>query len=790
MFKLNLKIAIRNLWKNKGITTINIGGLGIAIASFILVIMYVNYETSFDEDNANYDNIYIVGRSLPEFKTNLTPPALAKAIKDNFPEVVAVGKTQKGSFEFPVSSDYATIFLANYLAMDSSAARMFNIEPEGGLVQPETELTGLFYLNNESYRSLFPVKKDRKPELVLFGSKAAGQTAELRGTVDGDRHSNITFDALFIRRNYGDDEGYSNSNYQTFLQVAAGTDIANLEKKIDALYKKELTKSGQNVKVANSRATTIFLDPLKNLHLRPQAGNDTTYKVIFALSVLSMMILIIACINFTNLSIAQATKRAKEVGVKKVLGVYRYQLTIQFLTEIFIQCLSATVLGLILAELMLPWFNSLFDVSLMIWEPKGELVYQLPAILLLITLIAGTYPAMVLSGFNPAMVLKGNFQSGRNTYWLRSALLVVQFSVSGIFIIGLMIISTQLKYMRSQDTGFSAQQVVFIKNMMIFSDPKVFEPVRDKIMKIPGVQSVTVANNIPDGTENGTRGYIANGIDATIDFLDVGFDYFETLDIKLAKGRFFSREFKTDTANSAILNESAVAKYGLVDPVGKTIRGCDMDYKIVGVVKDSKAQGFEIPVKPTLYAIKDPCGNMKIQMMVKIDQSQMKEAISTLKSQWPQINTKDGDYFRYYFLNDLYGKLFRKQEQLQSVFFAAACLTIFIAILGLFAFAKFLANNRRKEIAVRKVLGASDVQVVALLNVPFFIVVVIANLVSWPVAYILTKGWLSTFAYRVDLPVLPFIISAITTLILTVITVSVQARKALNANPVDALKYE
>ncbi len=790
MFKLNLKIALRNLWRNKVITMINVGGLSVALASFILMIMYVTYETSYDKDNPGYHRIYIVGRSLPESNTNYTSAPLAKAIKDNFPEVEAVGKTRKGGFEFAITSGGNTVFASNYLMIDYEAVKMLNIKPERGLEVPPGGDRALFYLSKKLVQVLFPHKKDKKPEMVGVGSKAAGQSGELRGAIEANPHSTITFDALSVRKELGEGEDYGNNNYNTYIQVKEGTDISALERKINNLYKIRLKESGVDLNAVDFKETTIFLDPLKNLHLRPKAANDASYKVLLALSVLAVMILVIACINFTNLSIAQATKRAKEVGVKKVLGVYRHQLTFQFVTEIFLQCTIATIFGLILAELLLPWFNGLFNVSLSIWNWQNDLFYQLPVVLLLITSIAGVYPAMVLSGFKPVMVLKGNFQTGKDTYWLRNALLVVQFSVAVIFMIGLMIISTQLNYMRTQDTGFDTKQVVFIKNMMIYSDPKVFAPVRDKIMKIPGVESVTVASNIPDGTENGSNGFRSNGTEATIDVLGVGFDYFETLNVKLAEGRFFSTTFKTDTANSAILNESAVAKFGLVDPIGKTIRGCDIDYKIVGVVKDYKAQGFEVPVQPTIYAIKDPCGSMKIQVMVKIDQNQMTAALATLKAQWPQINKMDGDYFRYYFLNDLYGKLFYKQEQLQSVFFAAACLTIFIALLGLFAFAKYMTNNRKKEIAVRKILGASDVQILKLLNTSFFIVVLIANLISWPVAYILTKAWLSTFAYRIDVPVLPFMISAVITTILTVITVSLQASRAVKANPVDALNYE
>ncbi|MCZ4244355.1 ABC transporter permease [Pedobacter punctiformis] len=787
MFKLNLKIALRNLWRNRGITFINIGGLSIALAAFILVMIYAAYETGFDKSNPNYDRIYQVGRSMQDLKTNYTPPPLAQAIKDNFPEVEAVGKMKSGAFELPLFTNEGTVFTQNFLMADYSATQMFKIKPDYGLEKPKGESVSLF-LPRAYMQTLFPHKKDNKPELVGLASKSAGQSGEVIGSVFVDPHSNISFDALYISNDLGKGEDYGFNNYQTYIQVKKGTDIYNLEQKINKLYQTELAKNSGNDD--RFKSTTIFLDPLKNLHLKPKTGSDANYKVLISVSVLGFLILIIACINFTNLSIAQAAKRAKEVGVKKVMGAYRVQLAIQFLTEILIQCIAATVLSLIFAELVLPGFNSLFLVNLTIWQSNSSLIWQLPLILFFITLIAGIYPAMVLSGFKPAAVLKGNFQTSKQSYWLRNSLLVIQFSIAVIFITGLLIINSQLKYMRTQDVGFKADQVIYVKNIALFSDPAIFEPIREKIMKISGVKSVTVTNSIPDGSKLGTNTYAVDAKKELISFLDVDFDYFETLNIKLKEGRPFSKEFKTDAVNSAILNESATAKYGLTNPLGKTIRGCDMDYKIVGIIKDFKAQGFEKAVEPTIYTLKNPCGNPKTMIMIKIEESKMSETLASLKNQWLNINPKDGDNFRYQFLDQLYGKLFQKQEQLQSVFFAAAILTIFIAILGLFAFAKYITNGRIKEIAVRKILGASDLQIMKLINTSFFTMVILANLISWPVAYILTKKWLGTFAYRIEMPVLPFIISALITILLTIITVSLQATKAVKAKPVDALKYE
>lgn len=790
MFKLNFKIALRNLWKNKVITTINVGGLSVALTAFILVVMYANYETSFDKENPNYDNIYVVGITYPEFKTYYTAAPFAKAIEQNFPEVESVGIIKGSSFELTIKNGKNTLFTKNILQADYNAAKILNIKPEGGLVKPTGDVERLSYLSNESMKTLFPNKKDNKPEMVGFGASNSGITGIIAGSIKNDLHSNFTFDGVSIANQLGEGDNYDMNDYTIYLQVKPETDLVNLEQKITNLYRVELLKGKTDQKsIDEIKGISTFLDPLSNLHLKPKAGNNAPYKILIALFVLGILILVIASINFTNLSIAQATKRAKEVGIKKVLGAYRFQLTTQFLVEIFMQCFAATVLALILAELVLPNFNNLFQTHLSIWRIDNDLSWQLPLILGVITLIAGIYPAMVLSGFKPAVVLKGNFSSSKQSHWLRNGLLVFQFSIAVVFIIGLFIINSQLKYMSKEDLGFTANQVVYIKNISLFNNPVKFEPVRERILKIPGIKSVTVATFIPGG-ENGVNSYTANGLKANIDFVDVDFDYFKTLEIKLEEGRFFSNEFKTDTANSAVINESAVAKYGIKNPIGQTIRGCNIDYKIIGVIKDFKTQGFENAVQPTVYAIKDPCGGYKMQIMLKIEENKMAEALTTLKAQWPEINPQDGEDFRYEFLDELYGKLFKKQEQLQSMFFAAALLTIFIAILGLFAFAKYITNGRIKEIAVRKILGASDVQILKLINRSFFILVVLANIISWPVAYILTKMWLETFAYRINLSLLPFVTSAIITILLTVLTVSIQARKAVKTNPADALKYE
>ncbi|RZL05787.1 MAG: FtsX-like permease family protein, partial [Pedobacter sp.] len=491
--------------------------------------------------------------------------------------VELVAKVKKSFLEFAAISDKGTIFVKNSLSADYNAAKMFGLIPENGLERPSGEVERLGYLSANHMRTLFPGKKDQGPETVFMGSKTSEISAKITGSIVPDPHSIFVYDGLFIANELGTGENFGYPNYQTFIQVKEGADIALLEQKIDKIYKDGAAKDGMELKPEELKRPMIYLDKLADLHLKPTAGNDNAYKVVIALFILGILLLVIACINFTNLSIAQANSRAREVGVRKVMGAYRTTLTVQFMCEILVQCLLATIFALILAELLIPAFNNLFSVNLSVWTTSDALFWQLPLILIIITLIAGGYPSMILSNFKPALVLKGNFQTSMQARWLRKGLLTVQFTVAVVFIIGLLIISGQLNYMKTADVGFKADQVIKIKNITIFNDPKVFEPLRDKMMKIDGVRSVTVGSVVPGGDEGGGNNYTAEGKESLLSFIDVDFDYFETLDIKLKAGRYFNPAFKTDTANSAILNESAVAQYGLQDPIGKTIRGCNMD---------------------------------------------------------------------------------------------------------------------------------------------------------------------------------------------------------------------
>lgn len=789
MLKLNLKIAFRNLFKNKIYTFLNIGGLAIALAAFIVVVLYVDYENSYNKGIEDYDRIYLVGRNLPDSKTEFTPAPLAQLLKDNFPEVEKAGRTRPTPFEFPINSEKGRVYANNALQLDHEAAQMLNIWPDTGFIK--TMGMGLeMYINPIAYSQLFPNEKVRFPKLVSIGPKQAGQSVEIRGIYNtNSNHTTIKHDVIALGKDIGfGDKDLRNNNFNTYIKIKKGTDAQELLSKIDKCYRDQLLKAG--IPNAIKGANSIFLDPIKNLHLKPSAGSNINYKIVQVLFVLSILLLIIACINFTNLIIAQANSRAKEVGVKKVLGVERKALIGQFILEIAIQCFAALLIGLTIAELAMPLFNNLFNVPLTLWGSYFKLLLLLVAVLITIIFISGFYPAWVLSGFKPVSILKGNLQTSIKTQWLRNALLVGQFCISIIFIAGLLIVNKQLKFMQTEDVGFKVDQVVHIKNIQFYNKPSEFESARARIEKIPGVNYVTVASSIPGDFKTDTYPYQIEDKESVLNALNVDFDYFETLGAKLVAGRFFSRKFMSDTANSAILNESAVAQLKLKHPIGKQIKGCSGMYTIVGVVKDLKTQGFEKAVDPTIFAIRNTCANTKVQILINITSNRMKEVLSTLKVQWSTINKLDGEDFRYDFLNQLYGRLFKQQEQLQAIFFLGSFLTIGIALLGLFAFAAFTVNHRLKEISVRKILGATSFQLYGLLNSFFLKVVLLANLIAWPIIYMIASKWLDFFAYRIDLPILPFVVAGVVSVLLSIITVSYQVYRGLKISPSTVLKYE
>ncbi|MBG6234268.1 putative ABC transport system permease protein [Pedobacter sp. CAN_A7] len=790
MFKLNFKIALRNLKKYPVATCINIGGIAVAIAAFIVIVLYTRYENNFDANNPNYENIYLVGRDLPNNITSYTSAELAKKIKETCPEIVYVGKTKFTNFEFAMLNENTRLYLKNVLSADADAYKIFNFRINIEQFKPKAMGERSFFLSLNDYKSLFPKSKEVVPEMVMVVNKAFGMTSLVDGVFTPTPHSNIVFDGLALADDISFGTDATDQSYTTFIQVKPDTDIDHLENKINLLYHELLKKNVVEANLAGKKTKVIFLDPLKNLHLQARTEAVNHKKIIDGVLYLGFLVLLLGCFNAININIEQSTKRAKEIGVKKVMGATRYSLSLQFMLEIFVQCSLAVVIALIIVESILPSINTVLSVNLSLGSGDPTILWLLPITLLLTTILTGIYPAWILSSFKPALVLKGNFEKSFEGQWLKKVFLVFQFSIAMAFIIGLLIVKGQLNYMQTQDKGFSAEQLLYIKNQAIFNKEEVFKPVKDKIQKIDGVKSVTVASNIPTSPKASSQLFSVDGIENHFSVVNVGFDYFETLDIKLKDGRLFSSEFGLDTVSNVIINEAAVKKYNISNPIGKAIRGCNTTYNIIGVISDFKSEGFEKAVEPTLYSIKNACGEAKLAIMVKIDQNKIPSVLRELKGKWAGINKLDGEDLRYEFVDNLYNKLFERQERLRFIISALSAITMLIALFGIFAYAKFMTNSRRKEIAVRRILGAGDLQIVFLLNSHFTWLIIISNVIAVTAVYIIANKWLENFAYKQSLSASPFVITSALTGLLIIFTVSYQAYKAMKTSPAVILKSE
>lgn len=790
MFRLNFKIVLRNLKRSPAYTLINIGGIAVVITAFIVIVLYTKYENEFDATNPNYNNIYLVGRDLPNNVTNYTSADFAKKIKESCPEVELVGKIKYTNFEFAMSGAASRIYVKNVLSADYDAYKILNFQVTNGLIRQKETGDRSFFLSENDFRTLFPENKGFNSGIVGIGNKALGMTSKVDGTFKSNPHSNLVFDGLAITKDISAGMDSEDHSYMTFIQVKPNTDMANLKNKINGIYKLILTTDITAAQSAGIKENLIFLDPLKNLHLNPKAGTTNNKKIVDAILNLGFLVLLLGCVNSINMNIAQSTKRAKEIGVKKVLGASQNSLVWQFMLEIFVQCSIAGILGLIAAELILPYLNNALDVNLSLWGGDSSILWLIPLTLVITTIVSGLYPAFILSTYKPALVLKGNFQNSLQSQWLKKSLLTFQFSIAIAFIIGLLIVRNQLNYMQTQDRGFSTEQVVYIRNIAMFDKEAVFGPVKERILKVNGVKSVTVANHIPTNPKPLSQIFSVDGKEDYYSSVNVGFDYFETLGVKLSEGRLFSARFGADTASSVVLNEAAVTRYQILNPIGKTIRGCNTSYQIIGVIKDFKSEGFEKPVEPTVYSMKNSCGDSKIAIMIKIDQRNASAVLNELKSNWSAINKLDGEDFRYDFMDSLYNKLFKKQEQLKFIFTCLSVITILIALFGIYAYAKFITNSRLKEIAVRKILGANDLQIISLLNGHFTWLIIISNVIAGTVVYIAANKWLENFAYKENISAVPFIITSLATTILILITVCFHGLKALKTKPATILKYE
>ncbi|QRR01343.1 ABC transporter permease [Dyadobacter sandarakinus] len=793
MNRLHFNIALRTFLKGKWYNLLNILGLALGLATFTFVSLYVAHETSYDQWNPNIDRVFLVERELPNGPSPYTPGNLAAAIKGTCPEVEETGRMNTALFQLPFFTRSGRFLIKKWVGADYSMARILGIQAVGFELKPGPDhAVPMVLLSRRTAGVLFPGDSSVSGKTVNIMSRS-GMPMTIAGVAeDAPGNTNLQFDCIGFSQDLtqGKDQSYANQIYQTYLLVKPGTNMELLSRKIDRIYKEAALADTSLVArqaLAMAGKPAIYLDPLKNLHLKPHYSSPVNDRIVKGLAILAIIILVVTGVNFTNLYVSQAAKRSKEVGIKKVSGMNKSQIIFQFLAEIFFQCMIALAASLAIVTAALPYFNRLLGVKLLLSGISMEITMQILAALITLTLLAGLYPALVMAGFRPAEVLRGN-QSGKGSFsWSSGIIPVFQFTFAIGFVITLIIINQQIRYMKTENPGFEAGQVLYVDNMGIYNHPDQFEAVGSRIRAIPGVKNVTVASSVPGGILPPSYEYLVQSKAYTMQTIAVGYNYFETLNIGLKEGAVFSSTFHRDSA-SAVINQAAAKALGLASPVGTVIRGRAGSYTITGVVNDVKTAGFEAQVQPAIYLLHDPFGLPKTQIMIRAESSAMRPVLAALSRDWSSINKLDPDNFNYHFLDELYGKLFLRQEQLQSVLTCFSALAVFIASLGFFASAAQAIHLRMKEVAIRKVFGARSGQLMITLGKPFFYVMLTANALAWPAAFLAATQWLETFAYRIDLTFAPFLIATALSIVIVAVTVGLQMIRAVRFNPAMKLK--
>ncbi|MEO8765382.1 MAG: ABC transporter permease [Ginsengibacter sp.] len=805
MFRYYLRVALRNLWKNKAFSAINIVGLAAGLAVCLLIVLYVFDELSYDKYNENADRIYRVDADIyfngTQFTSAETPAPLAVTLVKDYPRVEQMVRInfrqdiriKKGNSNIQdhnvafADSTFFRVFTANIIAGDPLTA----LNEPNSIVIDETAAKRYFNTTDVVGKALFVDN--------VSNCKITAVIKDIPRT----SHFHFSFIRPFRDLYANDANEWLSNNYKSYILVRPGTTQAMLQGYIDATINKYLMKQMESQFHATAKdlakAGNHFFYPaipLTDIHLHSdksfefEANGNMTYVYIF--SVIAILILLIACVNFMNLSTARSANRAKEVGIRKVAGSLRSHLIIQFLTESVLLSFFALLLALGLSALLLPFFNQLAGKHMYVSTLFTTwLLPVLVALVIIVGCIAGSYPALYLSSFQPIQVLKGRIASGFKGSWLRCSLVVFQFCISIILIIGTVVIYNQLDYIRTRKIGYNREQVLVLHNTYTL-DNKI-RSFREELLKIAGIEKATITSNLPTGGGFNQNAWFR---DATLDAkrvvvltnFKIDENYIPTLGMHVATGRNFSQEFASDSTG-ILLNETAVQLFGFKDPLAAVLyrpddNGKPMTFHIIGVVKDFNYNSMHEKVGPLVIEYGPYSGNIALQINTK----NISSLISQVENKWNSMSP--GQPFSYTFMDNDFDHLYNADQRTSKLFMTFAVFAIFIACLGLFGLVTYAAEQRTKEIGIRKVLGAGISGIVAMLLKDFAKLIMIASLISFPVAWWMMNKWLQSFAYRIGISWWVFILAAVFAIVIALITVSFQAIKAAIANPVNSLRSE
>jgi putative ABC transport system permease protein len=804
MLKNHLKIAFRNIKKHKAFSAINIFGLAVGITCSVLIWLFVVHERSYDRFHEKADRIFRLAlrATLGDTKIDQTQTSseVFRRLAADFPEIEKGVKFYNPG-RTPVVLENRTFYESRLYAVDAPFFEIFTFPLIDG--DPQTVLTepNSMVLSRTTAEKYFgttdvignTIRADFSNSTNTPGS-AIFHVTGVSETVPDNSHfhydilvSSSTFPALINEKDWG------GTNFITYLLLTPGTTKDRFEEKLKEFTRRNLGGRGFDEWVAEGNYWEYYLQPITEIHLKSdlkgefEANGNLTYIVIF--SVISVIILLIACINFMNLSTAKSSIRAKEVGVRKVVGSSRKELMRQFLSESILLSFISLALGLAAIQVLLPAYSHFVGRNLSM--PYLDNVAVIPSLLalgLVVGLLSGSYPAFFLSSFPPISVFRGIISRSSGSALLRNILVVFQFSIAIFLIAGTLVVFQQLKFFQDKRLGFEKQQVLVIRNPGSLGNSAA--SFKDALRQNSQVSHVSGSNTLP-GRNYRNMIFVSKDVanKFNLNLCVCGFDFLETLKLEMADGRFFSRDFSTDT-QAVILNEKAVNALGWEDAIGKTFWSPGVGkLSVIGVIKDYHYESLHQEIRPLALLLAS--GNLQDEqnyISVRLRTENILGTVGNIENTWK--NFAPGDPFEFSFLDQDYDNLYTNEKQIRSLFSAFSILAILISCLGLFGLASFVADLKTKEIGVRKVLGATIPNIVLHLTKGFAKGIILANVIAWPLAYFAMNGWLQQFAYRTEIKLQVFALSGILAMGIAFLTVSYHTVKAAAADPVDSLRYE
>lgn len=819
MFKNLFKITFRSLLKNKVYSFINVFGLAIGLAGAILILHYVSFESSYDSFQPEADNIYRVSLEIYQngeyvFHSAENYPPVGPTMVKDFPEVIEwshlynmgaknnVVITYESAPGEPVKIKHKRFLYASPTFLKMFGAKMIDGDAETALSEPLTmvisESTAKKYFGNEN-----PIGKRLRLKDDDFNDENCLVTGVFE---DVPENTHLKYDVListptlysrFDGANTRYNTGWVRKDFYSYIKVAEGTDIEALESKLPAMVDQYMPGLKQN-----GGENVMHLQPLRKIHLESNLSDEAELNgngdSLLYLSIIAVFIVVIAWVNYVNLATSRSLDRAREVGIRKVLGSLKAQLIGQFLMESFVVNILAIVVMAMIIAIVLPSFHAISGVpeSIKIWE--NQMVWLvLAGVFVVGSLLSGFYPAMVLSSFKPSQTLKGQFRTSGKGVVLRKLLVVFQFAASAALIIGTFTVYQQMNYLKSADLGFDTEQVIVVERAAITDRQNRNNQIvtfTEELKKNSNIMAVASSGVVPGKKirfKADVRSYTApQGETYPLNFVGGDYELLETLGMEVMAGRDFSRDFPSDPDTAALVTRSAVTQLGFENPediINQPIvaENFGATVLVVGVVEDYNHESLHIKTIPSVFILQPFWAEY---FLIKTQQQNIPQALAAVENQWSV--SFPGNPFDYFFLDEFFDRQYRSEEQFQSLFSVFSVLAIVIGCLGLFGLSAFTAMKRTKEIGIRKVLGASMPNLFYILSKEFVVLILISNLIAWPIIYFVMNRWLQGFEYRIESNFLFYILATVMVLVIAMITVSFQMVKSSKLNPVDSLRYE